>query len=417
MTIKNQLVQKLQQKLNHSLQQAVYVLQLPVADLAAFIELQIEQNPLMQPTHPSPQERAEEKFNLLDELDETFVEAIFPDHPQEAPSAETLIPATTTLYHHLMAQAKAQFSRADLEKAEQIIGHLDARGFLTDFNADPDILAKIQTFDPPGIAARDLRECLLIQLRGKEKSLAYLAIRDHFKDLLEAKWTYLTQKLGYSAAQIQSILRQEIAPLHFHPASPFNHQPPCLIIPDIIIDSFGTIEINEELLPPFTLTPCPELKYFYTAGKWVEKMVARRRQILTQIMQTVIEKHPDFLQGSPTLSHPLTLQEIAAKLGLHLSTVARAVKDKYVAAPQGLFPLSHFFPHTAAISQAGEKVSDLRAKLLLKELVAKEDKQKPHSDEALANLMQKAGIPCARRTVTKYRHLLKIPAAMKRRRP
>lgn len=414
MTIKNQLVFKLQQKLNYALQQAVYVLQLPITDLAAFIELQIEQNPLMQPIYPTSQAASEKPFNLLDELDETFVEAVFPDHPQEAPALEKGITSKTTLYEHLMAQAQSYFSGADQQIAEQIIGHLDERGFLGDFKADRDILAKIQTFDPPGIAARDLQECLLIQLKGREESLVYLVVRDYFNELIETKWSYLAQKLDRKG--IESLLRQELSQLDFFPGLKFRHDPLPFTTPDILIDSFGNIEINEELLPPFILLHCRELSHFYTQGKWVEKMVAKRRQILKLIMQTVMKKHADFFQGSQTVSSPLSMQELASELGLHISTVARAVKDKYVSTPQGLFPLSHFFPHTAAVTEEGEKVSDLKAKSLLKELIENEDKKKPHSDDTLAQLMQKAGIPCARRTVTKYRHLLKIPAAMKRRR-
>jgi RNA polymerase sigma-54 factor len=417
MTINTNLSQKfkLQQKLTLSLQQAVHVLQLPIVELASWVQLQIEENPLLHQEYNPPAEIDCDRsgFEVLEELDENFVQAVFPEYPEELPSLENLIPSSPSLYHHLMEQAKAAFpDPIDLYMAEQIIGHLDFQGFLGDFKANGDILAKIQTFDPPGIAARNLQECLLIQL--KEKSLAFRLIKDHFDDLLHARWSLLTQKLSLTETEIQLILRQEISPLNFHPASKFCPPSSHFMIPDIVIDSNETIHINEEPLPQFTVqtSPCSDMDRYYTAGKWMEKILSRRRQILTQIMHSLIQKHPDFFQGATTVSHPLTLQQMAHELGLHHSTIARAVKDKYVACPQGIFPLRHFFPHTLT---KNDTVSHLSAKKLLQELIKNEDKKKPLSDSALMRLMQEAGIPCARRTVAKYRHLLQIPTASLRR--
>jgi RNA polymerase sigma-54 factor len=291
-----------------------------------------------------------------------------------------------------MSQARALFfSLDDLAHAEQIIGHLDERGFLADFNPRSEILAKVQQFDPPGIAARSLQECLLLQL--PHPSLAYTWVRDHYDSLLE----------GHCPKSV----RKELSSLNFYPGAKFQSCPTPSRIPDIILeptDSGLQITINEEPLPRFQLIHSPELPHFFRAGKWVEKILSRRRHILTQIMQALFKIHREFFFGNGAL-HPLSLQQMARELGLNASTVARAVKDKYVACPRGIFLLKDFFPYSHA-----------KAKKILKELIIAEDKQKPYSDQALMRLMCEAGIPCARRTIAKYRRLLRIPTASRRRR-
>ena len=426
MAIKTNLLQinKLQVNLTFVLQQAFHVLQLPITELASWVQLQIEENPLLQFQDARGSDEATELdfdrqgFEVLDELDETFIHAVFPEYPQSPPSPENLIPASTSLYHHLMQQAKIAFnSPSALHLAEQIIGNLDHQGFLGDFKADPDILAKIQTFDPPGIAARSLQESLLIQLKGKEGSLAYQLIAHHFDDLLRSRWSYLTKTLGYSLETIQAVLRKEISPLDFHPASKFQTTHFIPLIPDIIVDPTSPIKINEDLLPAYTLnpSPCSEMNRYHTAGKWMEKILARRRHILTQIMEALLKKHPEFFHEGKKTLHTLSLEQLAEELGLHCSTVARAVKDKYVACPRGVFPLKYFFPHTSTVNEEGTTISHLDAKKLLQELIRTEDKKKPFSDSALTRLMIEAGIPCARRTITKYRRLLHIPSAAQRK--
>lgn len=400
MKIKLHLNQKLKPQQNLfltlAIQQALKVLQLPIMELAAWVELQIEENPLLQRIETPSDETATELdfntqgFEVLDHLDENFSDAVFPESSENLVSSEP--PAFVSLYSHLMAQAETAFSSpADLAYAEQIIGHLDERGFLTDFSPRMEILAKIQEFDPPGIAARNLQECLLLQLQ--EGSMAHTFVRDHFHDLLEGI--------------CPKTVRKELAGLDFYPGAKFQSHTVPATTPDIILeptDSGLQILINEEPLPRFELMNSPELPHFYRAGKWVEKVLARRRHILTEMMQILLKKHPEFFleNGVP---NPYSLEKMAKELGLHTSTVARAVKDKYLACPRGIFPLKEFFPYSHA-----------KSKKLLKELIADEDKQKPLSDLSLMRLMTEAGIPCARRTVAKYRRLLKIPAASQRRR-
>jgi RNA polymerase sigma-54 factor len=416
--------------LTMAMQQALYVLQLPITDLVQWVQLQIEQNPLLQFDETPPEDFPSELdfdaqgFEVLDHLDDTFVQGLFPDEVfEEAVSLENLVHASVSLHDHMMQQARTIFHDPEqLAHAEQIIGNLDEKGFLGDFDADPQILKIVQTFDPPGIAARDLQESLLIQLKAqkKEESLAHFLILHHFDDLLRCRLSYLAKKLHMTVADVQAALQKDISSLDFHPASRFQTTSSSVVIPDIIIeqtDNGYQVKINESPLPRFILSPpsFANLNRHYTEGKWMERILARRREILTKIVHYLLEKHAGFFSGATQNLEPLLMQEIAHELQLHESTVARAVKDKYVSCPRGIFSLRYFFPHTSAKNKDGTAISHVASKQLLLQLILHEDKNKPLSDNALAGAMSKAGIPCARRTVAKYRKVLNIPTASHRR--
>ncbi len=416
--------------LTMAMQQALYVLQLPVTDLVQWVQLQIEQNPLLQFDESSSDDLPSELdfdlqgFEVLDHLDETFVQGLFPDETfEEKVSLENLIPSSTSLHDYMMEQARGAFDDPQqLAHAEEIIGNLDEKGFLGDFDADPQILKIVQSFDPPGIAARNLQESLLIQLRfqKKESSLAYLLISEHFDDLLRCRLSFIAKKFHMTISDIQASLKKDISSLDFHPASRFQTATAAPIIPDVMIEQRDThfhIRINEAPLPRFTLSPpsMTNLNSHYTEGKWMEKILSRRRDILTKIVQFLLVKHREFFTGSTQNIEPLAIQELAKELQLHESTIARAVKDKYVACPRGIFSLKYFFPHVSSTTEDGTTISHVESKQLLLKLILQEDKNKPLSDDALARAMSKAGIRCARRTISKYRKVLNIPPASHRR--
>jgi len=416
--------------LTMAMQQALYVLQLPITDLIQWVQLQIEQNPLLQfdetplEDYPTELDFDAQGFEVLDHLDETFVQGLFPDDSLQEPSSpENLAKASISLHDHLMEQARISFNDPQqLAHAKEIIGNLDEKGFLGDFEADTQTLSVIQTFDPPGIAARNLQESLLIQLASlnKQNTLAYFLLSHHFDDLLRGRLAYLSKKLRISVAEIQASLQKELSSLDFHPASRFQSIPSAVVIPDIIIEQIENtfqITINEAPLPRFILSPpsMTTLNSYYTEGKWMEKILSRRREILTKIVQSLLVKHNGFFSGATQNLSPLSMQELAKELQLHESTVARAVKDKFVACPRGIFSLRYFFPHISSKQDNGTAISHIGSKQLLLQLILQEDKKKPFSDNALAHAMSKAGIPCARRTVAKYRKILNIPPASHRR--
>jgi len=400
------------------MQQALYILQLPVAELAQWLQCQIEQNPALQfDESPSEDEFQEvnpgmEGFEVLNHLDETFVQSVF---PEEAVFEEKQVPATSSRYNHLMAQARSVLTDPEmLKKAEEIIGNLDSRGFIGDFSSDPEILTIVQTFDPPGIAARNLRESLLIQLKllGKQTTPAFQIIENYFEAITQGKLSFVAKQMQWTPSEILTLLKKEISSLNFHPGAEFGSSPSPSIIPDVVVEYLGktwNITINETPLPRFTIaSPSPDISGFYSEAKWVQTILERRGEILRKIVSYILEKHTGFFQGTTTNIEPFTLQEMSQKLNLSESTIGRAVKDKYLFCPQGIFPLKHFFPHSAI---KGTETSHLDAKKLLKHLIDQEDKTRPLSDLTLSQAMAEAGIPCARRTIAKYRKSLKIPTA------
>ena len=402
------------------MQQALYILQLPIVELAQWLQCQIEQNPALQFDDSPPEDDFQELdfeaegFGVLNHLDETFVHSVF---PEESVAEEKQVVAFMSLHDHLMAQARAVFTdSATLKQAEEIIGNLDRDGFIGDFSSDPSILKTVQTFDPPGIAARDLRESLLIQLRllKKENTWAYQIMETHFEALMEGKLSWVAQQIQSTPSLLIALLKKEISSLNFHPGATFDSNFSPAIIPDIIVEYIGghwAIKINETPLPRFKLSS-PELFNFYSEAKWVQTILKRREEILRKIVTYLLEKHAGFFQRTTSVIEPFTLQEMSQKLHLNESTIGRAVKDKYLSCPQGIFSLKYFFPHAAV---KGTTISHLYAKKILQRLIDQEDKTRPLSDLALSQTMAEEGIPCARRTIAKYRKSLKIPGAFQRK--
>lgn len=424
-----------------AMQQAFLVLQMPTYELAAWIQTQIDQNPILEyqerrgeaplQTPIREVDFENQTFEILDDLDETFKGALFPEDRPIEKSKEVVLSYAISLFDHLMRQAKEVFSDSkDLALAELIIGNLDERGFLGDASADPSILKTIQTFDPPGIGARNLQDSLLIQLRikGKECSIASYVIEHCFDALLHNRFLEIEKKTKIPIQKLQAELYQEIGCLDFHPGHRFHSFASPSLIPDVYLykdDEKWQIRVNDTFLPKFHIAPpsllslkVEEHSYIRThiaQGKWLLRTLKRRHETLKKIVAYLLKKQASFFNGQPHKLHPLTLNEAALELGLHESTVARAVADKYLSSPQGIFSLKSFF--TPAFQRAdGERISTRRAKDTIASLIQSENKQTPLSDEALTLALAKEGIPCARRTVTKYRKILNIPTACQRKR-
>lgn len=422
--------QKQKLLLTQAMTQSFHVLQLPVLELAEWLSTEIEQNPALEWEESKP-----------DEISEHYTG---PSVTKTA--AEDLsIPHTESLFGHLMSQAQQHFFTNDERAiAELIIGNLDERGFLPLNFADlakdyPDetvrhVLAEIQTFDPSGIGARDLQECLLIQLRYKQKgsSLAYTLIKEHFSDLLHNRLPLIQKQIGCPLEEISHAIKQDIAGLNLHPGAHFNPIPIQPLIPDIEIlkeNDTWRIEINRQPLPKFRLSPSyagcvkeaslsPDekktLRSFTNSGKSLLEGLRKRTSTLQLIAEILLKHHRHFLSGESTELLPLTMQETAEMLFLSESTIARAISHKYLSCPRGIFPLRTFFSQAFKKAES-ETISIYTAKNLLKKMIEEEDKKHPLSDEQLAIKMGLYGIPCARRTIAKYRHLLKIGPASHRR--
>jgi RNA polymerase sigma-54 factor len=334
--------------------------------------------------------------------------------------------------------------RQDIHLAELIIGHLNEKGFLetpleeiapcVPLKKMQGVLETIQSCDPPGIGARNLQECLLLQLKLKhqENSQAALVITEHFSDLIHNRLPFISQKLHLAIAQLVQIVEKQIAPLDLNPGYRFCSQPIVAVVPDLLIlfvDEKWQIEVNTSFLPKFQIAPIylqalydnslgnEEYDYLrrqLTGGRWLKRIVQKRNHTLRSIGQFLLKKQKAFFSGDKAALVPLTMREASEELSIHESTVARAVANKFIACPQGVFALKFLFKQGVE-TKSGEKISNHSLRQILAKTINEEEKLHPLSDEQLAKHFSKLGIHCARRTIAKYRSSLNIPAASKRK--
>jgi len=399
--------------LSPAMQQAFYVLQLPVLELGPWVEEQIASNPLLEKSSSSQEPH------------------LFPEVSDEEP---------TTLYAHLVKQLPfCELSVEEKSIALLIIGNLDERGFLslplkkvcrgTSLKFAKKVLKKVQQLEPAGIAAQNLQESLLLQLqrKGKGGSLIFQIIENYFQPLIQHDWTVLDEVLGIKKNELITLFEREVIPLSFAPGRGYGKETLAPLAPDVIVEEEGDqfrISINEEGVPEFDVSPsCSDyvekgvderfISQKLNQGKWIDRILKSRAKILCEITQYLVQKEGPFFRGNGPISHPLTLKEIAHEIDRSESTIARAIAEKTILSTQGMVPMKAFFSSSLK-TLGGEKVSTERAKSLLKEWIKTEDRKKPFSDELLARMLQKEGIVCARRTVAKYRNALQIPSARKR---
>ena len=441
------LTQGQQQKvaITATMQVSFRALQLPLPELEEWLKEEIEQNPVIEwdaqreeDGEPSTSFEGREinfeesSFEVLQDLDEEFEKSLF---FQEQPEKRELYRIYhPTLHEHLMQQAREAFKTPhELALAEELIGNLDERGLLTMPIAKEaeNIAAVIRTFDPPGIASRNFQECLLIQLRskGKEHSMAYELIADHFDDLLHNRLPLLQKKMRSSVSEIKRVIDRELSTLNFHPAFHSEQEVVPRLVPDAIIywgEESWQIEICEETLPTFRISSQAwetlenkdlsenertAVRQYIASARGLQRAVQQRQKTLRQVIHVLIQRQETYLKGISNTLHPLVLKEIAQELSLHESTVARAVGDKYLLTPRGLISMKSLF----SSSLSDPSTSTQEARELLLQLIRKENPAAPLSDQALALKIQEAGITCSRRTIAKYRNSLKIPVATQRR--
>ena len=374
------------------MQQALHALQLPVLELADWVKTEIENNPLLEFTGPASYNKPQLNIPY----------------------------GHSSLFEHLMEQARLTFSSSEeLSLAELIIGNLDEKGFLqTNFEdlTGNFVLEKIQTFDPPGIAALNHRHSLLLQLAllEKQKSLAYRIIDEYYEDFLHNRIPILQKALGCTLEEIENAIQKDIRSLNLNPGAPFRDTPTISICPDLYLQD-QQIEVNEEPIPAFKIASHEENAFWHSylqSAKWLVHILERRKKTLHSIGTLLIKKQRDYFTGEKNTPNPLTIGEIARELNLHESTISRAIADKYISCSQGLLPLRDFFSHCAH-SKNSPDGQELKAKLV--DLIENENKERPLSDEALTGRLRKEGFSCARRTIAKYRQTLNIPHASLRR--
>ncbi len=297
-------------------------------------------------------------------------------------------------------------------------------------------LAAVQHLDPPGVGARNLRECLLLQLTPGMVMYDELRtlIEHHLEDLENNRLPLVSKKTGFSIDKIKEIW-DELRKLKPKPGADFSESTVPNVTPDVFVDlnDAGVYEVRLEGrdVPSLCISPRMRkmlqeaantkdketqeyIKKKVNAAMWLIDAIEQRRSTLTRVSQAIVDHQTKFLDEGPEFIEPLKMQQIADKVGVHVTTVSRAVDDKWIQSPRGIFPLKRFFVG-GTTSADGEEVAWDRVRIKLQEIVDGEDKSKPLSDDALVDELAKAGITVARRTVTKYRKAMSIPSSRQRR--
>ncbi len=288
----------------------------------------------------------------------------------------------------------------------------------------------IQKLDPVGVAARDIKECLLLQLEqlGLKNSPAAEIIEKYLNLVKKFDYKALASKLKITIEEVKYYI-EIIKNLDPSPGYRYNTAEPIYIKPDVEVIKVGDhyeIELLDEGLPKIRINPLykkiikerdkfpPDtisyVKEKLKAGLWLIKSLELRQQTLYKVAKAIVDFQKDFLDYGPLKIKPLTLKDIAAKIQMHESTISRAVTNKYIMTPQGLFEMKYFF-HSGLESEYGEDISSLVIKDKIKEIISQEPTSKPYSDSKIVQLLKKQGIKISRRTIAKYREELNIPAS------
>jgi RNA polymerase sigma-54 factor len=463
----------LQQVLSPQLQQSLLILQTPLLELRNLVQQEMETNPVLEElpeevrtdergdAEPSADDNFDNEFQKLASLDEEWRDYMAQSgsyssdgsrNSREAQEKRQFlfdsIPVQDTLQQNLIGQLnQGVLSASDRKAAELVIGNIDDNGFLQstpeemalnsgipreDFEK---MLALIQSFYPPGVGARDLRECLLIQLQRQEKenTLEYKIVSEHMEDLGRRRFPEIARRAGVSVEDVQKAAGN-IATLNPRPGQVFAAAPQNYVLPDVIVEKVDgeyQITLNNEQIPHLRIsnlykdiiasgnTQSSEVKDYIRdkirGGKFLIRSIHQRQQTIFNIAEQIVSRQRDFLEHGPSHLKPMIMREVADAVGVHETTVSRAVSGKYMATPQGVFEMKYFF--TSGYQTAtGESLSNVSVKETILDLVKHENGSAPLSDHEMVEILGERGIPIARRTVAKYRDELNIlPSHMRRK--
>jgi len=466
--------------------QSMEILQLPIQALEERIQEEMVENPILDtqesdpdlpseaaeyepPDAPSDEERElviddtsdnEKDFERLMRMDEEW-----PDHFEErSRPSRNRMDEVDERQHDAMANMAArpqslqdylhdQLGWFELEPklramCDRIIYNLDPHGRLQsnledllgadatdeDLKLAQQALALVQKLDPPGVGARDVRECLLLQLTPGMPHYEQLKtlIANHLEDLEHNRLPVIAKKTGFSIPLIQELI-QAMRTLKVNLGADFNNALVPPVTPDVFVeqgdDGRYKIRLEDGRTPSLFISPYYRkllasgqaneqtrdfIKQKINSAQWLIDAIEQRRSTLTKVSQAIVDHQAAFLEKGPEAIEPLKMQQIADKVGVHVTTVSRAVDDKWIQTPRGIFPLKRFFCG-GTVSADGEEVAWDTVRLKLQEIIGAEDKKNPWSDEDLVHQLAKQGINVARRTVTKYRKAMRIPSSRERR--
>src|SRR3989454_8966174 len=427
----------LQQVLSPQLQQSLLILQTPLLELRNLVQQEMETNPVLEelPEEARTGERDEADGSADDNFDNEFQKLASLDEEWRDYMAQSAsyssdgsrssreaqdkrqflfdsIPVQDTLQQNLIGQLnQSVLSASDRKAAELIIGNIDDNGFLQstpeemalnsgipkeDFEK---MLVLIQSFYPSGVGARDLRECLLIQLArgGKERSLEYKIVSEHMEDLGKRRFPEIARRMGISVEEVQKAA-DNIARLNPRPGQVFAAAPQNYVLPDVTVEKVDgdyQITLNNEQIPHLRISNIykdiiaqdnngAEVKDYIRDkirnGKFLIRSIHQRQQTISNIAHQIVSRQRDFFEHGPSHLKPMTMGEIANAIGVHETTVSRAVSGKYMATPQGIFEMKYFF--TPGYQTAtGESMSNTSVKEAILDLVKHEDGNAPLNDQ------------------------------------
>ncbi|MDR1958994.1 MAG: RNA polymerase factor sigma-54 [Planctomycetaceae bacterium] len=483
--------QKLEQRqvLTQRMIQSMEILQMPLQKLEERLEQELQENPILEMLEEEPDDDAhetqdeeeftpsniehEEEIQLGEEytqredfqIAEEFA-SNYDDTINEQPTrSQNWLEDQMSRYHDEMANVPMptqslheylidQLSWFDIsaelrEMMVRLIYSLDSNGYLPSSLSDilgmnaseeekqlgKEALLLIRQLDPAGVGARNLRECLLLQL--KPDMPFYDAMRTiisgHLEDLTHNRLPLISKKTGFSIAMIQETLEQ-IKHLKPRPGAIFNDQSAPSVTPDIVVDTDEegnyVVRVDDGRIPRLHISNYYRglmkqqetnketreyIKQKVGSAQWLIDSIMQRKLTLTKVAQAIVDHQTDFLENGPSAIKPLKMQQIAEKVGVHVTTISRAVDEKWIQTPQGNFPLKRFFSGSIASSDGEEEVAQDAVRLKLQEIIDQEDKTKPLNDEELVKALDAAGIKVARRTVVKYRQAMHIPNSRERK--
>ena len=457
--------------------QSMEILQLPAMALQERIDQELIENPLLvdlRDSRVTPEsgdgdgsmgasasdggqtEADSVPFDGYDEWAESYAEAHRPSRAALSEQSDRKLEAMQNMasrprsFHDLLVDQLSFFDVDPTRRAlaEYIIYNLDEHGYLTldlaeiarDFGGSATVddaeqaLYLVQKLDPPGVGARNLQECLVLQLTPDvpHHDILKILLTQHIDDLQHNRLPQIEKKTGISIERIKDAL-ESLRRLDPRPGGHEDSDRAHYVVPDLLVepnDSGGyDVRLLDEHTPQLSIsrryqkllksnTADPEARAYIQkklqAARWLIESVEQRRSTLLKVARSIIDYQTQFMDKGPEFLEPLKMQQIADQVGVHVTTVSRAVDDKWVQTPRGNFPLKRFFGGGTKTADGEEMAWDtIKQKLL--EIVAKEDKSNPMSDEEIVDELEKLGIPVARRTVSKYRKALKIPSSRQRK--
>lgn len=461
-------------QLRHSLK----ILQAPAVELRHSVLEELQANPLLEElpaestlsveefsespndSEPDPEEETRfdpEDFSAFERMSEDLREQYHQENTGQSYTSEDAerrehfmnsLTETVSLQQHLIEQAElTETSENEREALHYLIGSLDDNGYLTEtvsnialscripYSVVQQALQTLQAFDPPGIGTSGLQDCLITQLklRGREKSLAAEILRHHFQLLVRRRVPDLKRKTGASSEEIEKAI-EEIGSLEPAPGRRFAADSNTVIEPDVTVfkDDYDSwqINLNSDYIPRLRInstyknllakaTLSKEEKHFLLehirSGKFLINSIEQRQQTIERITQEILNVQREFFEEGVAKLRPLTMNAIADRIGVHETTVSRAIANKYIRTPHGVFAFKYFFTPGFTVAN-GESVSNKTIKDHIAHIIAQEDAAKPYSDQNIVNQLKDKNIKIARRTVAKYREELGIlPTNLRRR--